>query len=145
MTNPPWYAKGLRFECQRSGHCCTGEPGTVRMNEEEVVALAGLLGLDYEVFVDTYARRLPDGAISLRERLNHDCVFYDAEKGCEIYELRPRQCRTWPFWRVNVHSRRRWERTAKTCPGMNRGPLYDADFIRKTSESDGTSGRIPPE
>ena len=115
------------------------------MNDEEVDALTALLGLERMTFLSTYARRLPDGAISLRERLNHDCVFYDVERGCEIYEHRPLQCRTWPFWRANVHSRKHWEQAARTCPGMNRGPLHDAELIRKTSENDGTAGRIPPE
>ena len=25
----PWYRDGLRFECTRCGHCCTGAPGYV--------------------------------------------------------------------------------------------------------------------
>ncbi len=143
MSPSPWYHDGLRFECQRSGHCCTGEPGTVRLTAAEVRALAARLGLKREAFTAMYTRRLPSGAISLRERPNHDCVFFDAALGCEVYMQRPRQCRTWPFWRALVHSPKHWEEAARTCPGINRGPLHAAESIRRTSEEDGTSGELP--
>lgn len=45
MPGEPWYADGLRFECTRCGHCCTGEPGTVRVYEEEIGTLASFLKL----------------------------------------------------------------------------------------------------
>ena len=32
----PWYAEGLRFKCTECGQCCTGAPGYVWVNEEEV-------------------------------------------------------------------------------------------------------------
>ena len=36
----PWYQDGLRFRCTRCGHCCTGTPGNVWINEEEIAAIA---------------------------------------------------------------------------------------------------------
>jgi len=140
VPTSPWYKDGLRFECQRSGKCCTGDPGTVRLTTTEIRALANRLGLKREAFEAIYTRRLRGGAISLRERPTHDCVFYDAALGCEVYLQRPRQCRTWPFWRALLHSREEWEKAARICPGIGRGPLHDVNTIRRIAAEDGTSG-----
>ena len=38
------------------------------------------------------------GRVTLRERANGECVFWDRQAGCTVYPARPAQCRTWPFW-----------------------------------------------
>ena len=93
----PWYADGLRFECLRCGRCCTGAPGRVRVSDEEIAALAARLGLAEAEFRAGYTRRSRGADVLLAEKRNFDCVFFDSEQGCSVYEDRPRQCRTWPF------------------------------------------------
>jgi Fe-S-cluster containining protein len=137
----PWYREGLRFECTRCGHCCGGGPGTIRVSDEEIGALARRLELADDEFRARYTRRLRNGDISLVEKKNYDCVFFDREKRCRVYEDRPRQCRTWPFWQSVVHTRETWEDEAGECPGMDAGPLHDFEEILLTSRNDGTSGR----
>ncbi len=136
-----WYAEGLRFACTRCGNCCRGA-GTVRVSDEEIEALARRVGLRDHEFRAAYTRPLRGGELSLRETRERDCIFYDAGVGCRVYEDRPRQCRTWPFWRAVVHSPQRWAEEASQCPGMDRGPLHDAARIERTSASDGTSGTV---
>ena len=36
----PWYEDGLRFRCTRCGACCTGSPGFVWVNAEELADIA---------------------------------------------------------------------------------------------------------
>lgn len=139
MASDPWYRDGLRFGCTRCGNCCTGQPGTVRVSDAEIGALARHLGLDDAAFRAIYTRELRGGEISLREKSDRACVFY-GEGGCGVYSLRPRQCRTWPFWRSVVHSEERWNDEALDCPGMNRGALHPADAIARSAARDGTSG-----
>ncbi len=141
-SGKPWYAEGLRFACTQCGACCNGA-GTVRVSDEEIGALARLLDLSDEQLRAMYTRRLRGGEVSLRESRAKACVFWDPERGCRVYAARPRQCRTWPFWRAVVHSRERWEEEARDCPGMNQGPLHDADTIAATAAADGTSGELP--
>ena len=143
MPDEPWYANGLRFECTRCGNCCTGAPGSVRVTEEEVAALAARLELPDDSFRSRYTRVLPDGETSLIELANHDCVFWERDSGCQVYEDRPRQCRTWPFWRGNLASRAHWDSSAEGCPGMNQGPRHEAEAIATTAAEDGTSGIVP--
>ena len=143
MAGEPWYRNGLRFECTRCGNCCTGEPGTVRVSEEEVTGLAAYLELAEHELRAMYLRTLPGGTISLRERSNHDCVFWDRETGCRVYPQRPRQCRTWPFWGANVESSAHWHNAASTCPGIGKGPLHPMETIQREIADDGTLGTMP--
>jgi Fe-S-cluster containining protein len=125
-----WYKDGLRFNCTRCGKCCTGAPGFVWVNEEEQAAIAEFLGEDYAHFLALHTRRLSGGR-SLREKANGDCVFYKAGTGCTIYPVRPRQCRTWPFWESNVHTAEAWTETCRICPGSGTGELIAADEITR--------------
>lgn len=134
----PWYAEGLRFACTRCGNCCQGS-GTVRVSDAEITRLAHRLSLEDAEFRELHTRVLRGGAVSLRERRDGACVFYDASAGCRVYEDRPRQCRTWPFWRGVVHSPERWAEEARDCPGMDRGSIHSARSIARSAARDGTS------
>lgn len=131
MSTGPWYRRGLRFTCTRCGDCCTGFTGTVAVDDAEIVRLAQRLDLDEATFRERYTRRMPEGFVSLKEKANYDCVFWAKEHGCLVYEDRPTQCRTWPFWRGNVKDPERWADAARSCPGMNTGRLYTLDEIEE--------------
>ena len=123
-TDLPWYRDGLRFTCTQCGDCCTGAPGHVWVNNEEIVALAKLLGISEEMFEDNYVRRV-GARKSLRELPNGDCVLLDSEKRkCTVYAARPRQCRTWPFWESNLKTPDDWAHTCQVCPGSGKGKLH---------------------
>jgi Fe-S-cluster containining protein len=136
----PWYQEGLCFECHRCGNCCTGAPGSVNVTSAEIVALARHLDMTEPAFRATYTRDLGQGDVSLREKSNLDCVFYDRAVGCTVYSQRPAQCRAWPFWRAVVRTPASWSEAAKHCHGMNRGERHDPEHIRRVSERDGTAG-----
>ena len=121
MSSLPWYHAGLRFECTQCGGCCTGAPGYVWVNREDIAAMAKALQLEVAEFEKRYIRRIGIRK-SLIEFANGDCVFFDTERRvCQLYEARPRQCRTWPFWASNLGTQARWEELAERCPGVNRG------------------------
>jgi len=138
-----WYANGLRFACTRCGNCCTGAPGAVRVGDEEVAGLARHLALPEAAFRARFTRALEDGATSLAERENGDCVFWERSAGCTVYPVRPTQCRTWPFWRRNLASPAHWVAAARGCPGIGQGPTHAGAWIERTAACDGTSGWIP--
>ncbi len=127
MTGP-WYKDGLRFTCTRCGHCCTGEPGYVWVREDDLAAIAEKCGQTAEEIKALYTRRTPRGR-TLREKDNGDCVFYDRRQGCTIYDVRPPQCRTWPFWHSNVATPEAWEHTCRVCPGSGQGELISEEEI----------------
>lgn len=128
--NDPWYADGLQFSCTRCGKCCTGEPGYVWVNDEELAAIAARRGEPVEQ-VERLLTRPVRTKRTLREQANGDCVFYDRKQGCTIYDIRPRQCRTWPFWESNVKTPETWEQTKKVCPGSGHGDLIPVEEITR--------------
>jgi Fe-S-cluster containining protein len=125
-----WYTEeGLRFTCSECGDCCTGAPGFVWVNKAEIEALAKQLEMDVVQFRRRYVRAVGIRK-SLTELANGDCIFFDSHRRrCKVYDVRPRQCRTWPFWRSNLRSREAWEATCQACPGSGRGKLYRGDQI----------------
>ena len=126
-----WFKEGLRFGCRQCGRCCTGEPGYVWVTEEEIARIAKAVGLPKIIFENQFVRRVR-GQKSLTEYANGDCVLYDPEtRGCRVYEARPVQCRTWPFWDNNIDLPNSWKKTAKFCKGCDnpKGRLYTVDEI----------------
>ena len=128
---PPWYGDGLRFKCTQCGDCCTGAPGFVWVNAEEIAALAKRLELSEDDFEKKYVRRIGMRR-SLVEFPGGDCIFFDSVgRGCTVYEDRPRQCRTWPFWNSNLRTPQAWKDVCDVCPGAGRGKLYNLETINK--------------
>ncbi len=138
----PWYRSGLRFACQRCGNCCTGS-GSVRVSDAEIARLAARVGMSDAEFRAAYTRVLRGGDVSLRETRDKDCVFLERGRRCRVYSDRPRQCRSWPFWRSVIHSQERWQEEAVSCPGMDRGRHFSREEIEALAGDDGTSGVLP--
>lgn len=125
----PWYRDGLQFTCTQCGDCCTGFEGFVWVNEEEMQAIADHLGISLGAMKLEHTRKV-GRKVSLKEFANGDCTFFDGEKrGCKIYSVRPRQCRTWPFWDSNLESPQTWRDTQKVCPGSGQGQFFSLEEI----------------
>ena len=129
MDEKPWFEEGLQFECTQCGNCCTGAPGFVWVNSEEIQALAQELGISTSEFENKFVRQVGVRK-SLIEYANGDCVFFDgATRRCTVYDARPRQCRTWPFWQSNVRTQKAWKQTCEVCTGSGQGKRYAAEHI----------------
>lgn len=127
-----FWKNGLRFSCQRCGRCCCGDPGIVYFNPAEFDRLVEHLnktrGLTREVIVRDYMRPHLDSYTARDDFPDGHCIFFD--NGCTVYEVRPSQCRDFPFWRCNLASKADWDETAQMCPGMNQGKLWSAEEIQ---------------
>lgn len=112
-----WYKKGIFFKCKKCCNCCTGFPGYVWLNKKEIENIHKFLKISKEEFLKKYTRHIFT-KISLKEILpSYDCIFLK-DKKCQIYEVRPKQCRTYPFWPQNLKSKQAWkDLVEKNCPG----------------------------
>ncbi len=129
----PWYADGLRFECTACGKCCVnhGEGFEyVYSTRKERRAIAARLELSLKRFEKEYCEQA--GADLSFKSKDQACIFLQ-DGQCSIYELRPVQCRTFPFWRELLEDEATWERdVADFCPGVGQGPVHDINAIRAT-------------
>ena len=131
MTRKPWYSKGLRFQCTQCGNCCKshGAYTYLYLARSEVRAIAEHRGETEAEFRARFCAE-EEGWTILRPGASV-CPFLGAENRCEVYPVRPMQCRTWPFWEENLRPDI-WEREVKsTCPGAGRGPLYAAEEVQR--------------
>jgi len=101
------------------GRCCTGESGYIYVSKSEIFAIADLLNLSVNDFGVKYLYK--NGyKYSIKEvkyKGSFECIFYDRESnGCKIYEQRPSQCITFPFW---DYFRQNPQEAIKECPAIN--------------------------
>ncbi len=130
-----WWSDGLRFRCRRSGRCCRthGDYAWVYVSAAERRALAAHLGLAPRAFLDRYTVRDERGHRVLRFR-DGRCPFLDGAGLCSVHEVKPVQCRTWPFWPELLSDRATWEREVVAfCPGAADpdAPVVPAEEIRR--------------
>lgn len=110
--------------CQEcDGRCCRGSDGYVWLTMEELEALAADRKMDLESFTNLYIRTA-DGKLALQQRkINGEylCCFFDPFKECcTVYDYRPRQCRTYPFWEDFQDD---FRTLLRECPGVTPGEL----------------------
>lgn len=83
-------------EC--GGQCCIGD-GYVFLEVDECAKIAAFLGLSLDEFGLKYLRKVGNRYALISDNRD-ECVFLGDEGKCQIYHLRPRNCRTFPFWEV---------------------------------------------
>jgi len=121
-----FYTGGLHFECTGCGDCCKLGGGFVYPTLEDVGFAARHLDLSISSFTETYME-IHEGQYVFKNA-GDNCIFY-GEKGCTIYEGRPTQCRTYPFWKANLKSNYRWKMIEEECEGVGQGKLYSLEEI----------------
>jgi len=101
------------------GRCCRGSEGYVWVSLEELEKMAGTKKLDVALFSKQYVRQVK-GRLSLQERVingEHFCCFFDPiDCQCTIYQSRPKQCRTFPFWN---QFKKEPQELFDECPGVS--------------------------
>lgn len=105
----------VNFKCTQCGKCCGGFPGYVWLSQDDIKKIATFLKISEKEFLKRYTR-FCYGRYSLKELpQNYNCIFLQDGK-CAIYELRPEQCRTFPFWQDTPSW---WEWVKTICKGCN--------------------------
>lgn len=114
-------------------YCCSTEPGYVFLSENDIERLMHYFSLDRETFINTYTRLVDYSSyylVSLKEKKNYDCEFL-TQSGCSVYEARPEQCRTYPFWANIMESRETWDNEKNYCRGIGKGRKIPSKEIEK--------------
>ena len=117
--------KGYNFKFDETvcstceGNCCIGESGYIWINYKEIENLAQYLNISVDEVAQKYIFKV-GYKYSLREKKisknNYACIFFDLQlKRCSIYEARPKQCRTFPFWE---HFKNNIQEVKEECPAI---------------------------
>lgn len=109
------------FKCEIcGGKCCIGESGFIWLTPDEIKNLADFLGINTQKFKEIYTQKI-GVRISLKEKEYNDelaCIFFDEiKKNCSVYEARPNQCKSFPFW---DYFKDNYEELEKECIGVMR-------------------------
>jgi Fe-S-cluster containining protein len=130
MKKNRWYEKGIRFECEGCGDCCRthGSYAYVFLTDRDVDAISKHLETPRVDFLNAYCATDSEGCIYLRKTTG-DCDFLKEDGGCRIYEVRPKQCKAWPFWTESMDEEIWKGPVTACCPGIGKGRLFGADEI----------------
>ncbi len=115
-----WWADGVRFACQPDcGRCCDESGGIVYLSRNDAKRLAEHTNLSVRDFLKKDCTTTLDGRYILRSNQSDGiCIYLDEKKQCTIYEVRPQQCKTFPWWGENLRSKRSWNKVKSSCPGL---------------------------
>ena len=118
------WKKGFPFGFDQSackncgGNCCRGKSGRIWLNQEEIRQIGSLLKINTIDFLAGYLDRFGN-RYSIKERVVDKeflCIFFNDETcSCLIYNSRPHQCRTFPFWDFYLDNP---ESVGSACPGI---------------------------
>lgn len=104
------------------------------LTDADVRSLASKLGLERSAFLARHCTEQGDRTTLRSEGAR--CEFQAADGSCSVYEARPQQCRSWPFWRENLE-RETWERDVlPLCAGAGKGRLHSAREIEEIARRD---------
>lgn len=120
--------RGIRFECIDGCTKCCEIPGQVFVVEADIPAMAGLLSMTPEDFIEEKLCEIRQGLYTLDMPDDEPCIYLENGQ-CGIYEARPLQCRTFPFWPENMANIAEWEKVERLCPGIGRGREYSVEEI----------------
>jgi uncharacterized protein len=113
-------AKVLKnFECLECGNCCRLETGYTYCRPEEAEQIAAFLKMDIYTFISKHTIKENGWLILSSPKFATSC-FLDKNNRCQIYDVRPENCRTYPDWVSVWKSDDLFRAETKTCPGLKK-------------------------
>jgi Fe-S-cluster containining protein len=117
--------EGFDFQFDQSscnscgGKCCIGDSAYAFISDDEIEKLSDLLNISVAEVHQNYVTKI-DHRQTLNEVEIGDslfaCIFFDMDKReCSVYDARPEQCRTFPFWDEYLLFK---DNTFYECPGV---------------------------
>jgi len=106
-----FWAEGLKFSCTGCGKCCKTD-GEVWFDTEEFSDLIGHLKLPISDVIAIYVDKIVSGWVKIKDSKELEkgqCIFLEKDgRRCSIYDFRPQQCRTYPYWPRLLASESNW-------------------------------------
>lgn len=100
------------------------------VNAAEIGAMADHLGMEMASFVEKYTEDRAidgEGTTTSIKNVGGGCALLSQEdrKRCMVHDVKPTQCRTYPFWAPSLVSKAEFDTEAQRCPGIGEGSTVD--------------------
>lgn len=118
------------YQCDRCTVCCKW-PGDVKVEDDEIQAIADFLKMDFYDFVRDHTRlRTNRSGLSLLEKDNHECYWLEGDE-CRLQDVKPRQCKGFP----NVWNFKGWRKECHAKPYPIEEAIKNGFLSREEAES----------
>ncbi|MBW7857467.1 MAG: YkgJ family cysteine cluster protein [Leptonema sp. (in: Bacteria)] len=135
----------FKWTCTACGQCCRG-PGAVYFTENDLVNIRQYLNLDKPSKTNQEKwNRILKKLVQKKQnnffvhQTDDACMFLGKDNKCTIYEVRPLQCRTFPFWTSNFEGKESYQALKALSPGVRNGrgqPFSNQDVVIKTNRTE---------
>ena len=126
--------QGRRFSCTQCGNCCVKD-GLVYVHPSEVETMAKHLDISVGSFWAKFKVRYDSSSEQpvLEAKDGLGCPLLSETRRCRVHEVKPMQCRSFPFWSDLLEDETAWDYAKQDCPGMDasEGRLYSTAEIRQ--------------
>ena len=132
QESTPFYESegGLCFECQPNCAKCCKISGRVEIADGDVVRMAEALNMSETEFRKRFVK-VENGELLLEEKKGGPCVMLGENDQCMVYDVRPTQCRTYPFWDEILANDFTWLLEKDFCPGIDQGGKFSPPEIEQ--------------
>lgn len=141
----PWWMEGVPFKCQENcGACCDQPGGIVYLAPKDAERIASHHKMEVKEWLARDCKQTLDGRFVIKSRPEDGiCIYLDENKKCEIYSVRPQQCKAFPWWGENLRSDKAWAEVKSDCPGLTADDaiIVEGNTIRLHVFADRTSTR----
>jgi len=103
------------FKCKACGRCCRVE-GYIHVSNTDIKNISRHLKMTEKQFRDKYVRWVHNTGRVLPSGVNSSCIFLKNGK-CGIYQARPVQCSSFPYWDMITGDNDEWEYAKSYCKG----------------------------
>ena len=108
----------FEFECKGCGICCR-EEGYVFFSKSEIRSAANLLDVTFDEFIEQYLVPFEDGFVHVVMAKGR-CAFLRTDNRCDINSVKPRQCKTFPYWAEYINTTGKLINFNRPCPGVKK-------------------------
>jgi len=114
----------FHFNCHRCGNCCRIGHGHVWVKAEDVQVMADTKQMTSAAFVERFLYS-KDSKLSVREEANGACSLLDSTNCCSVYDCRPEQCSSFPYWPQLSTQGPALDMASAYCPGIQKFPSVE--------------------
>jgi len=123
----------IRFKCTGCGACCLGsaDENMIELAKGEVELISQHLDMSPGTFTEKFLVELDNLEQGIRINQQGRCVFLQKNNRCAIYQVRPRQCQTYPYWPEIMATQSGWDNESYRCEGINTGDVVLIEQIEQ--------------